>query len=86
MLIGNKVDLEDQREVSYMEATEFAENNGMKYIETSAAKGSNIQNAFNQLIEQLVTKTEKHSEKSTPGLKIGVQPYYLTEERNYCCN
>ena len=36
LLVGNKADLETQREISYDEAECFARQNNMKYIETSA--------------------------------------------------
>lgn len=46
MLVGNKVDLAAQREVSYEEAARFAEENGLIYIETSAKTGQNVEDAF----------------------------------------
>ena len=36
ILVGNKIDLESDREVSKEEAEEFASSNDMIYIETSA--------------------------------------------------
>jgi len=35
-LIGNKSDLEAQRDVTYEEAKKFAEENGLKFVEASA--------------------------------------------------
>jgi Ras-related protein Rab-14 len=46
MLIGNKKDLEEQRDVSYQEAQQFAEENGLLFLETSAKTGENIEEAF----------------------------------------
>ena len=42
MLVGNKVDLDEYREVKYDDAKLKAENNGLLYIETSAKNGTNI--------------------------------------------
>ena len=36
LMIGNKTDLEDAREVSFEEASNFANDNGLTYIETSS--------------------------------------------------
>lgn len=35
-LIGNKSDLEAQRDVTYEEAKKFADENGLKFVEASA--------------------------------------------------
>ncbi|XP_019103206.1 ras-related protein RABF1 isoform X2 [Beta vulgaris subsp. vulgaris] len=48
-LVGNKADLQDRREVPAEEGIEYAEKNGMFYIETSAKTADNI----NQLFEVL---------------------------------
>lgn len=45
-LIGNKSDLEAQRDVTFDEAKLFAEENGLMFIETSAKTGSNVEEAF----------------------------------------
>jgi GTPase SAR1 family protein len=45
-MIGNKSDLSDQRAVSFEEASKFAEENNMIYIEASAKNGKNVEDAF----------------------------------------
>ena len=46
VLIGNKYDLEAQREVTFEEANQFAEENGLMFIETSAKTGDGVQEPF----------------------------------------
>ena len=46
VLIGNKEDLENKREVSYEEGESFAQKNGMLFFETSAKTGKNIEEMF----------------------------------------
>ena len=53
LLVGNKSDLEDRREVSYEEASEYAAQRGMAFIETSALDSSNVELAFEQVIKQI---------------------------------
>ena len=53
MLIGNKSDLESQRQVSLDEGKEKAENYKIAFLETSALNGTNIQRAFQELIEDV---------------------------------
>uniref|UniRef100_A0A8C5KDL7 Ras-related protein Rab-14 n=1 Tax=Jaculus jaculus TaxID=51337 RepID=A0A8C5KDL7_JACJA len=45
ILIGNKADLEAQRGVTFEEAKQFAEENGL-FLEASAKTGENVDNAF----------------------------------------
>jgi len=46
MLIGNKKDLEAQRDVTFEEATQFAKENGLIFLESSAKTGENVEEAF----------------------------------------
>lgn len=50
ILIGNKKDMQEKREVSYEEGKRFADGLGMKYIETSAKDGLNIEESFVSLV------------------------------------
>lgn len=45
-LIGNKSDLEAQRDVTREEAEQFAQENGLMFLETSARTGENVEEAF----------------------------------------
>lgn len=46
ILVGNKIDLVGQREVSREEAEEVANQYGIIYVETSAKTGENVQETF----------------------------------------
>ena len=49
VLIGNKADLEDKREVSYEEGNKFKEENALLFFkETSAKSGINAKEIFNE--------------------------------------
>ncbi|PNF41547.1 hypothetical protein B7P43_G12312 [Cryptotermes secundus] len=45
-LIGNKCDLDAQRDVTYEEAKQFADENGLMFVEASAKTGENVEEAF----------------------------------------
>eukprot|EP01093_Parvamoeba_rugata_P003068 TRINITY_DN13966_c0_g2_i1.p1 TRINITY_DN13966_c0_g2~~TRINITY_DN13966_c0_g2_i1.p1 ORF type:complete len:220 (-),score=-10.08 TRINITY_DN13966_c0_g2_i1:81-740(-) len=53
MLAGNKADLKHLRAVSTEEGMAFAEEHGLSFIETSALEGSNVEEAFRQLLTQI---------------------------------
>ena len=54
ILIGNKNDLTDLRQVTQQEAEAFSETNNMMYFETSAKEGDNIEYIFNYAAEKLL--------------------------------
>ena len=72
-LIGNKIDLENKREVSYEEGKNFAEENDLLFFETSAKEGNNIQEIFVQSATNILDKInngEIKLETSNNGIKI----------------
>jgi len=56
ILIGNKVDLEDQRDITYQEAETFAADNDVRFLEGSAKTGKNIQEAFDEMVQSILDK------------------------------
>ena len=49
LLVGNKSDLGEFREVTILEAVDYAQKNDLAYIETSALEDSNIEEAFQNI-------------------------------------
>ena len=62
LLVGNKSDLNDQREISEEEVKKKAEVYNIAFCETSALKGNNIEFAFESLIDKITEKLEKEKE------------------------
>ena len=58
LLIGNKTDLEDKRVITYNQGKECADGYGLKYIETSAKKNLNVNEAFETLGRELILHSE----------------------------
>jgi GTPase SAR1 family protein len=46
LLVGNKCDLESERQVSKEEGKEMAAGLGVKFLETSAKEANNVETAF----------------------------------------
>ena len=59
IIVGNKCDIEDsQRQISIEEGKNYAESKGYHFYETSAKSGQNINEAFNDIFEQLYQNFE----------------------------
>ena len=56
VLIGNKIDLEDQRVISKERGENLARENGMMFFETSALNGNGVEEAFQKSIEAIDKK------------------------------
>ena len=86
LLIGNKNDLEDKREVSYNEGKEFASINGMEFFETSAKTAYKVQEAFELLtkdIIKIVSKDKNLIKKEKP-MKLDQGANLNIEKKRWC--
>ena len=88
VLIGNKTDLEDKRVITYNQGKEFADTYGLKFIETSAKKNLNVNEAFETLGRELMQASEdKRITKQRQNKKISVAKAQdvNTEKKDGCC-
>ena len=60
ILIGNKKDLEDKRQVTYEEGEAFAKENGLMFLETSAKTAYNVVESFNLSAQAILNNIEKN--------------------------
>ena len=75
VLVGNQIDLREEREVSNEEGKERALNYGIPFIETSAKDDINIHEAFHLLFDKFY---EIHQPKFLN------QPQQIQKNKNYC--
>ena len=94
VLVGNKADLEDRREVTYEEGSIYAQKNGMIFFETSAKTGKNIEEIFTNSSYEIAKRIDNGFYDLTNencGIKQGFNSENVTlNNRNdqnggYCC-
>mmetsp|Transcript_2203 Transcript_2203/g.3669 ORF Transcript_2203/g.3669 Transcript_2203/m.3669 type:complete len:216 (+) Transcript_2203:244-891(+) len=75
LLVGNKLDLEARRAVSYEEGKKFADDNGLIFLETSAKTAKNVEEAFVSTAAKIYSNIENGIYDVTNeahGIKVGV--------------
>ena len=87
-LVGNKIDLADEREITKEEAENFAKKENIKYIETSAVKNMKVNEAFTSLLNSIyqVKKEDDKSKlflKNTASIELKRNQQFNTD--NFCC-
>ena len=63
ILVGNKKDLEDQRQVPYQEAKELADHFNVRFLETSAKESVNVEEAFTLMTREIKGKVATSAPK-----------------------
>lgn len=58
LLVGNKNDLENQRAVSYDEGYQFAQQNGLNFVEISAKDYAKVSEAFQIVANNIYKRIE----------------------------
>jgi len=85
LLVGNKKDLEDEREVTFLEASRFAQENDLVFVETSAKSGENVEEAFLKCSKTILAKIETGEldpERIGSGIQYGESLLRRTQQNN----
>jgi GTPase SAR1 family protein len=84
ILLGNKTDLENEREVQPEEGAAFAQENDYQFLETSCLKNQNVASAFETLIENTNIEAQKNKSEGNRNESIHLQAKDL-KKKSKCC-
>jgi len=74
ILVGNKTDLAADRQVTFLEASKFAQESGITFLETSALTGDNVEEVFLMCARSILTRIENGTLDPTKvgsGVQVG---------------
>ena len=80
ILFGNKCDLTDNREVSKEDGEKYAKKKDIKFFEVSAKEGTNVVNAFETFVNDILL-IFLHKKRT----KLSSSPIELPKKKNSCC-
>ena len=80
-ILGNKCDMEDQRQISKERGEAIAKENGIPFLETSAKQNINVEEAFLQMSERILDKLPGYAPESPPT----VVPLAYPKKSSQCC-
>ena len=80
LIIGNKSDLEEQREVPKNEAIEYAKEENIEYLETSCKTGENINKAITLICEEIMKDSSFEKDVS-----FSLDTSSLRKQKHKCC-
>ena len=84
ILLGNKTDLKDKRQVSDDNGKDLAEKNGYMFMESSCKDNYNVSDAFTALVEMTNTDIKKGIRKET-SKKKGEKLKKSNHKNRKCC-
>ena len=81
ILVGNKVDLNEERKIMTSDVKEYARDHDLIHIEASAKTGHNVKNIFNKICQKMEIEPTEEYENTI------LQPDLITKRTkiNNCC-
>ena len=91
ILVGNKCDMESQRQVSTDEGRELAEHYNVRFLETSAKDCKNVDEAFQLMTKEIKSRVAISQPKRQEGGsnqkigKVNHQTRKVPQQKSGCC-
>ena len=84
ILVGNKSDLETERQIKKEQGEKLSEQIGMKFFEVSAKDGTNVEEAFQVLVNEIMNFAKKNGTENKRTSQVLSSKKTLKEKKNCC--
>ena len=84
VLVGNKSDLGGKREIPIEEGQKFSEKNKVKFFETSAKDGTNVNSVFEMLTNDIINDEGGFATRNKRSSQV-LKKKNMTAEKKSCC-
>ena len=84
ILVGNKCDIQDQRQIKKEEGEEYAKKKNIKFYEVSAKEGTNVNEVFEYLVKDILksySPNEKYKKRASKMLTVPIKK----GKKKKCC-
>ena len=87
IVIGNKIDMEEAREIKRENAEKFAGESNYKYFETSAKTGVGVDDAIRELVNQVLKQSGSDDQKQSRNNSVQIKDNggNSNEKKKGCC-
>ena len=82
IVIGTKCDLKSRREIDEKEIQDFCDSNNLKYIECSSKENINVDNAFTNLLNEIVNFSKPDIQNKVTSFTIEENEF---KNKSSCC-
>ncbi|KAG9978982.1 ras-domain-containing protein, partial [Aureobasidium melanogenum] len=85
VLVGNKTDLNDKREVTTQQGEEEAKKHNLMFIETSAKVGHNVKPLFKRIAQALPGMESEQNQTPNQMIDVNINPGPTTDNSSCAC-
>ena len=90
ILVGNKKDLEDKRQIQQQEGKELADHFNVRFLETSAKESLNVEDAFTLMTREIkakvqTTKPQRAAHEGSTKISKGSAKKLQGQKKGGCC-
>ena len=85
ILFGNKCDIIEDRKIKKEEGEEYAKNNNINFFEVSAKEGTNVNEAFESFVQDILDSSspnENYKKRQSKRLSVPIQSQ---KKKDSCC-